>query len=172
MTNLKNPALRKTSRRGRLPDGAPNPIDVHVGKRIRMRRIILRLTQEQLAEKIGLTFQHVQKYERGMNRISASRLWDIATVMDVPVGFFFADMDKTTACQSPRAFSSLVNSSELDMSFLSETDPMARQETLELISAYYKIPDRSVAKKLFNLTSMMSKSFVPKKSKENDGRKS
>lgn len=77
----------KRSSRGRTPTGQPNPIDVHVGNRIRLRRTLLGLSQEKMASLLGLTFQQVQKYERGMNRVGASRLWDIGKVLDVPIGF-------------------------------------------------------------------------------------
>ena len=70
----------------------PSPIDVHVGGRVRLRRTLLGMSQEKLGEALGLTFQQVQKYERGVNRIGASRLFDIARVLDVPIGFFFDDM--------------------------------------------------------------------------------
>ena len=78
----------KRSSRGRTPNGQPNPIDVHVGNRIRLRRTLLNLSQEKLASLLGLTFQQVQKYERGTNRVGASRLWDISRVLEVPVSFF------------------------------------------------------------------------------------
>lgn len=88
--------------RGRLTDGAPNPIDIHVGLRLRLRRQVMNLTQEQLAKLLGLTFQQVQKYEKGLNRISASRLWDIAQVLQTSTDFFFEDMSKQAAALSPR----------------------------------------------------------------------
>lgn len=72
-----------------MPVKAPNPIDRHVGSRVRMRRIMLGLSQEKLGEALGLTFQQVQKYEKGINRIGASRLQQLAEVLQVPVGFFF-----------------------------------------------------------------------------------
>src|SRR6188508_1301113 len=75
----------------------PNPIDVHVGSRVRLRRTLLGMSQEKLGEAIGLTFQQVQKYERGANRIGASRLFDLSRVLDVPVSFFFDDMDPVRA---------------------------------------------------------------------------
>ena len=82
--------------------GIPNPIDVHVGGRVRLRRTLLGLSQEKLGEAIGLTFQQVQKYERGANRIGASRLFDLSRVLDVPVGYFFDDMSDDVAARSPR----------------------------------------------------------------------
>src|SRR3546814_15533847 len=73
-------------------EGGPNPVDVHVGSRVRLRRTLLGMSQEKLGEAIGLTLQQVQKYERGANRIGASRLFDLSRVLDVPVDFFFDEM--------------------------------------------------------------------------------
>ncbi|MGB1026977.1 MAG: helix-turn-helix domain-containing protein, partial [Rhodospirillaceae bacterium] len=78
----------RRSSRGRTPSGKPNPVDVHVGSRVRLRRTLLGMSQEKLGEAIGLTFQQVQKYERGANRIGASRLWDLSRVLDVPMSYF------------------------------------------------------------------------------------
>lgn len=157
----------KRSSRGRTPTGQPNPIDVHVGNRIRLRRTLLNLSQEKLASLLGLTFQQVQKYERGTNRVGASRLWDMGKVLEVPVSFFYEDMDKDVACQSPRMFSipdaaPFCFAEDIE-SF--DVDPMGRKETLELVKAYYKIPNRKAAKHLFELIVAMSKT-VQEKSKE------
>lgn len=151
--------LIKRSSRGRTPLGAPNPIDVHVGNRIRLRRTLLGLSQEKLASLLGLTFQQVQKYERGMNRVGASRLWDIGKVLEVPIGFFYEDMDKEVANQSPRMFS-MPDSTPTELAEELETtdlDPMHRQETIELVKAYYKIGNRKAAKHMFDLIVAMAK---------------
>ena len=145
----------KKSSRGRTPTGEPNPIDVHVGNRIRLRRTLLGLSQEKLASLLGLTFQQ----ERGMNRVGASRLWDIGKVLEVPVGFFYEDMDEEVAKQSPRMFS-LPDSTPLTLAEETENfdvDPMHRQETIELVKAYYKIPNRKAAKCMYDLIIAMSK---------------
>jgi len=154
--------MRETkSLRGRVNDNEPNPVDVHVGNRIRLRRTILHITQQQMAEMLGLTFQQIQKYEKGMNRVGASRLWDISRVLEVPMGFFFEDMDEEVLKNSPRMLNK--NSSEKNL-YLEEDrrsfddDPMKRKETLELVRAYYKIPNRMIAKNLFNLMIALSKS--------------
>jgi transcriptional regulator with XRE-family HTH domain len=81
--------------------GVPHPIDVHVGRRIRTRRLLLGMNQETLAAHLGLTFQQVQKYEKGANRVSASRLSQLAEVLRVPVGFFFAELRDNGAQGSP-----------------------------------------------------------------------
>ena len=77
------------------PDNAPDPVDVHVGRRIRLRRGMMGISQTQLAEKVGLTFQAIQKYERGENRVSASRLYQFAQILDVPVSYFFDELPST-----------------------------------------------------------------------------
>src|SRR4051812_13651265 len=97
-----NDAVQSRSARGRMPSGKPNPVDVHVGNRVRLRRTLLGMSQEKLGESLGLTFQQVQKYERGANRIGASRLWDLSRVLDCPVAFFFEEMDRETESASPR----------------------------------------------------------------------
>lgn len=91
MDNNNHGLSEKTDRpssRGRLPDGSANPIDIHVGNRIRSRRALLGISQEKLAKELGVTFQQIQKYERGMNRMGSSRLWDMAQVLGVSVNFF------------------------------------------------------------------------------------
>lgn len=136
-----------------MADLLSNPIDVHVGKRLRLRRNILRITQQELAKMLGLTFQQVQKYEKGDNRISASRLWDISQILGVPIDFFFEDIDEQIALKSPRP-------KNKDQDYLAEIidNPMQREETLQLVSAYYKIHNRDLAKDLFNILQTLSKS--------------
>ena len=145
------------SARGRLPDGQPNPIDTHVGQRMRLRRNLLGLSQEKLASLLGLTFQQVQKYERGMNRISCSRLWDISQVLDVPVDFFFQDMDKSVTNQSPRMFHVTESVIEEEQPGAMPWDPMSSQEAIELVTAYYKIKNRQIARHIFNLVKELEK---------------
>src|SRR6266852_8380603 len=123
-------------RRRRRKSDKPNPIDVHVGTRVRLRRTLLGMSQEKLGESLGLTFQQVQKYERGANRIGASRLWDLSRVLDCPVAFFFEEMDQQTASASPRNLS--VETPDLEPR---EGDQMTKRETLELVRAYYRIKD-------------------------------
>src|SRR4030095_4422390 len=92
--------VRKSS--GRMASkGFPNPIDVHVGSRIRLRRTLLGISQSALAEAIGLTFQQVQKYEKGMNRVSSSRLMDMANALDVSISYFFDEMSAAVSGQAP-----------------------------------------------------------------------
>lgn len=133
--------------------GVPNPIDIHVGGRVRLRRTILGMSQEKLGESLGLTFQQVQKYERGSNRIGASRLYDLSRVLDVPISFFYEDIPPEVAGQSPRLRAGL---GEAPPAPYRETDPMARRETLELVRAYYKVKDPMVRKRIFELCKAMA----------------
>ena len=144
----------RRSSRGRLPSGKPNPVDVHVGSRVRLRRTLLGLSQEKLGEAIGLTFQQVQKYERGANRIGASRLWDLSRVLDVPVSYFFDEMEDGVASKSPRHVTPDVE--EVD---LAENDPLTKRETLELVRSYYKIPDTGVRRRIYELAKTLSHSY-------------
>jgi len=126
--------------------GKPNPVDAHVGNRLRVRRTLLGFSQEKVGEAMGLTFQQVQKYERGANRIGASRLWDMSRVLDCPVSYFFEEMDDTTAGASPR---NQAGAGDVEMPH--EDDPMVRRETLELVRAYYEITDDHVRRRIYEL---------------------
>ncbi len=144
----------------RSTSGSPNPVDVHVGNRIRLRRTLLGYSQQFMARKLGLTFQQIQKYEKGCNRVGASRLWDISKVLNVPMDFFFEDMDKAIESQSPM-MQSISDGEEClmlneDVEEI-ELDPMKKRETIELVRAYYRITNRSLAKKLFDLIISLSK---------------
>ena len=126
----------------------PNPIDVHVGSRVRLRRTLLGMSQEKLGEALGLTFQQVQKYERGANRIGSGRLFHLSKVLDVPVSFFFDDLPEGQGGAAPPA--SLSGMSETPVKSF-EAEAMSRRETLELVRAYYRISDAGVRKRVFEL---------------------
>ncbi len=126
--------------------GIPSPVDVHVGARLRVRRTLLGMSQTTLGEAIGLTFQQVQKYENGANRILASRLFDLSRVLDVPVEYFFDGMPAAVAASSPT-----LGRGRAKKPPRYEPDPMARRETLELVRAYYKISDPQIRKPLYEL---------------------
>ena len=144
---------RKSSGRG-SKDGQPNPIDMHVGARLRQRRTLLGMSQERLADALGITFQQVQKYERGANRVGSSRLFDVARVLDVPISYFFDEMSAGVAAKTPSRLRGLGDSRAEPF----ELDPMAKRETLELVRAYYKITDPAVRKRVFELTKSLGKS--------------
>lgn len=147
--------VRKSS--GRMASkGFPNPIDVHVGQRIRQRRTLLGMSQEKLGEAIGLTFQQVQKYERGANRVGSSRLFDLSQVLDVPIIYFFEDMPGDVQKKSPANLIGVSTPEPVEY----DLDPMMRRETLELTRAYYKIPDKAARKRLADLVKVLSKAGV------------
>ena len=118
-----------------------HPVDVHVGKRIRHRRWLVGMTQQQLAEKVGIKFQQIQKYETGMNRVSASRLWDISDVLGVSVSFFFDGLND-------KAGDAPVNGHI-------PVDIMADKEALELVRSYYSMPENQ-RRRLFDLARVLS----------------
>jgi transcriptional regulator with XRE-family HTH domain len=134
--------------------GLPNPVDVHVGSRVRLRRTLLGLSQEKLGEAVGLTFQQIQKYERGANRIGASRLFEFSRILDVPVSFFFDDMAERTRSGESEQAMALSDQPQAPL----EPDPLTRRETLELVRAYYRIIDPQVRKRLFELTKSLGTS--------------
>lgn len=119
-----------------------HPVDVHVGKRVRHRRWMVGMTQQQLGDIVGIKFQQIQKYETGMNRISASRLWDIAQALGVSISFFFEgfhDDEKPTAAADPEM----------------RGDLLADKEALELVRSYYAIPEAQ-RRRLFDLARVLS----------------
>lgn len=125
--------IKRRERRG----GPPHPIDVHVGTRVRLRRNVLGMSQTDLSTALGLTFQQVQKYERGANRIGASRLLEIARVLDVPISFFYDDIDPL---QAPPVETRGA-----------QEDVLHQVETLDLVTAYYSIADPTIRRRLFDL---------------------
>ncbi len=157
--------MKKKSLRGRV-DGAPNPIDIHVGNRVRMCRTLMGMSQERLGQALGLTFQQVQKYERGMNRIGASRLWDISQVLNTPISFFYEGISEDAENLSPRHINENTSSTKSvqDVMLTLDTNPLNRKETLELVRAYYRIPDRNAAHRIFDLI----KSLAPPEDDEQE----
>ena len=134
----------RTERNFRITNN--NAVDMHVGKRVLLRRTLLGMSQEQLGTELNITFQQVQKYERGANRISASRLWDISQILDVPINYFFDDMTENTMQSSPRRISR--GGDIVDLTDEQIKDPMARRETLELVRTYYSIEKPLVRKRI------------------------
>ncbi len=127
-----------------MSENSANPIDVHVGARVRLRRLMLRLSQDKLGEKLGVTFQQVQKYERGANRVSASRLWGMADILNVPVQYFFEGLAEKMVTegfsdndQTPMVYD-FINSPDgvqLAAAFSRITDPKVRRQVLQLVRA-------------------------------------
>ncbi|MBV2358305.1 helix-turn-helix domain-containing protein [Thalassococcus sp. CAU 1522] len=118
-----------------------HPVDVHVGKRIRHRRWLVGMTQQQLAEQVGIKFQQIQKYETGANRVSASRLWDIADALSVPVSFFFEGIENES--ETPAKADGV------------PADLLGDKEALDLVRSYYAIPENQ-RRRLFELARVLS----------------
>jgi len=146
-----------------------SPIDMHVGARMRLRRTLMGMSQERLGDALGLTFQQVQKYERGVNRVSASRLYDLARVLDVPISFFFDDMPEAvaavyggtpggyTARRTMGGFADAQDGFGITPSAgYGQDDALNRRETLELVRAYYRITDPAVRKRIFELVKSLA----------------
>lgn len=132
----------------------PDPIDVHVGQRLRARRVMLGLSQEKLAEALGLTFQQIQKYERGSNRISASRLYHLSRVVDAPVSFFFEDLP-TADYGTPTGAGGGLQDGAAAAPY--ESDPLKRDETLRLVCAYYRHQDAETRRRFVELMESTSR---------------
>ena len=123
--------MKKNTPRTRLPNGQPHPIDLTVGRRLKAFRKKMRVSQPQLAGKVGITFQQIQKYENGQNRIGASRLWDIAKALNIPIGDFFDS--------APSA------------------EPLSEKERI-LLNDFRKIQDPSVIQTILNLVQSLAES--------------
>ncbi len=126
----------------------PNPIDIHVGSRVRLRRMLLSMSQEKLGDQMGLTFQQIQKYEKGTNRIGASRLYHISQILDVPVQFFFDD-----APLSVNQGADGMSEPKME-NFLYEF--ISTRDGLELIRAFVSIADPKVRKRVVDLVRTLS----------------
>lgn len=131
-----------------------NPVDVHVGARIRLRRKVLKMSQEKLGEQLGVTFQQVQKYERGANRVGASRLWKISEVLDVPVSFFYDGLSTEYGGQndSPALMAAEPDQSPLVYEFINSSDGVS------LAKAVLQIKNKAVRRQILELARSLAKS--------------
>ncbi|MDE2029355.1 MAG: helix-turn-helix domain-containing protein [Alphaproteobacteria bacterium] len=141
---IKHPNLRSEN---------PDPVDVHVGGRMRVRRNLVGLSQEQLGKALGLTFQQIQKYERGVNRMGSSRLFHISQILSVPVSYFFEEMPGVT---QPGFAEEGQEQLEGAPSNQNGSDILHRRETLELVRAYYRIQDAKQRRKVYELIKSMA----------------
>ena len=138
-------------RKQRKTRGKPTYIDVHVGQRVRQRRILLGYSQERLADALNLTFQQVQKYERGANRVGAGRLYELSQALDVPVNYFFEELTDTPGGAASGPAMQEAAHRQYD------ADPMAQRETLLLVRAYYDINDPAVRRRVLDLIRAMGR---------------
>ena len=144
-------APRKISRR--RVAGERDPVDVHVGNKMRQRRTMIGLSQTKLGEAVGLTFQQIQKYETGANRMGGSRLYDLSYVLDVPISYFFDDMPEEIKKRDDKPTDNL--GEQIRAENLGDTS--TKRETLELVRAYYKIGGEEIRKQLLEMVKSLSK---------------
>ncbi len=130
----------------------PHPVDVHVGQRIKLRRTLMGMTQGKLGEHISLTFQQIQKYERGANRVSASKLWQLGNVLDVPVNYFFEEMSEELKAQFPAW------SGDNDETGDTEELTLHRRQSLELVRAFDPIKDPVIRKRSIDVLRAIAES--------------
>lgn len=135
----------------------PHPVDVHVGKRLRLQRTILGMSQESIGTAIGVTFQQVQKYERGVNRMGSSRLYEFSRILGVPVSFFFEDFE--TEQGNPGG--AMPGMAESSMPDFEHEEQMTSRETMEMMRAYYRISSPKVRKGVFELIKTLADSDEP-----------
>jgi transcriptional regulator with XRE-family HTH domain len=128
--------------------GVPDPVDIQVGARVRTRRLLIGMNQETLARALGLTFQQVQKYEGGANRVSASRLSQIADILGVPISYFFSDLEPDGGESSPADRRA--------------RERLQRPETIDLIRAYYGIADQEVREQFLDMVKALAQSHQPR----------
>lgn len=130
----------------RPPKEAPDPIDIHVGQRIKARRVGLRISQSEIGKALDVTFQQIQKYENGANRVGASNLYRLSKALDVDVSYFFADMPSSTKMKSL--------SDQPAASF--DHDPMGQPESIKLVHNYFRIASPAIRNRVFQLVKSIS----------------
>jgi transcriptional regulator with XRE-family HTH domain len=145
-------SLKKAKRED---NSGPDPVDIHVGSRLRLRRNLIGLSQDQLGKALGLTFQQIQKYERGANRMGASRLFQVARLLKVPVAYFFEELPLGIAAPLQPGFSDN-KQAPLEDAPGEDAQIFQRRETLELIRAYYRIADPKHRRKVYELIKTMA----------------
>lgn len=130
----------------------PHEIDSHIGKRVRLRRKLLKMNQTEVASLVGVTFQQFQKYEAGTNRISASRLFVLAQVLGVSINFFYEGFDKLQQMFSLPEYEGAIAENKKTL----EKDPMQQKESLELVRMFWSIKDPAKRKKVLDMVAMIS----------------
>ena len=148
------PTMTKRKHRSRptVAEGGPHPVDVHVGGRVRLARLLAGRTQEWLGQQVGLTFQQIQKYESGTNRVGASNLYKIAKALDVDVAFFFEGTPREELAMAPSLEMGMAEPPPQQF----EVNPMNSREAFELMHNYCRIPDAIVRKRLFQLIRILA----------------
>ena len=142
----------------------PDPIDVHVGSRLRLRRTLLGMSQQKLGRTLSLTFQQIQKYERGANRIGSGRLFRLSQILDIPVSFFYDDMP----AEVKQSYATSPGFAEPGQEPYEQKDNAARRETLELVRAYYRIQPEDLRLRMFDLVKAVGGEEIDKSSDDSD----
>ncbi len=159
-TKEKAAPIIRNSRRSSVDGDEPNPVDVFVGQKLKARRTLIGMTQEKLAEATGITFQQVQKYEKGRNRLSASRIFQFSRVLNIPVAYFFEGFfssDSLIGLQGGFADNDQ-EAYEADSADSSD-DVMLQKETIDLVRTYYTITDEKLRKDFLKMLKQMAKNF-------------
>ena len=157
-SNKQTKTVKNKTKYARGP-GVANPIDVHVGGRLRQRRTLLGLSQEKIAEATGITFQQIQKYERGTNRMSASRLFQLSKVLDVSISYFFEKFNENIDIGLDQEVANSSGFAESPQSVLKNESVMEDKETIELVRTYYAIDDEKLRKDVLNIMKTMASNF-------------
>lgn len=142
--------------RTRVDEEGPHPVDSHVGAKVKARRLMMGLSQEELAHSIGLTFQQVQKYERGTNRISVSRLMEISKALKTPVDYFLGGCAAMVQNTNKYGFKGVSDTKQEPL----EPDYLAKRDVLELVRAYQKIETPRLKKQLLEMAKAMASTDV------------
>lgn len=150
----------RNPRRSSVDGEEPNPVDVFVGGRLRSRRNLIGITQENLAEAAGITFQQVQKYEKGRNRLSASRLYQFSRVLEVPVSYFFEGFSASDSQIGIQAGFAENGQEPFEYDEGEYEDILNTKETTDLVRAYYSIPDEKLRKNFLGTLKQMAKNFA------------
>lgn len=148
-------AAKKKPKAVTTEEGQPDPIDIHVGRRMRQRRILVGMSQEKLAESVGLTFQQIQKYERGTNRMGSSRLFRFAQALGVSVSYFYEDMTPAML-HAPRQLAFNENKQDELPEDILQGNLLHQRETLDLVRAYHCITDVRQRRLIMDLIKSMA----------------
>lgn len=136
--------------------GTPDYVDVHVGKKLRIKRSLMGISQERLASLVNITFQQIQKYERGINRVSASRLYQFSKILNIPVQYFFEDLENQSNNNNSSSYGFADNEQDNFMGEVESEDIMSKKETIDLIRAYYDITDENIRRDALKLLKSMA----------------
>ena len=158
-TKIKETTVARNPRRSSVDGDEPNPVDVFVGQKLKARRTLIGMTQEKLAEATGITFQQVQKYEKGRNRLSASRLFQFGRVLNIPVSYFFDGFFSTDTLIGLQGGFADNEQEPFEAETETNDDVMLQKETIDLVRTYYTITDEKLRKDFLKMLKQMAKNF-------------